>query len=54
MLLIIKYIQNVTMAGQTSTVTSYYWYSKNVGPIKMTSESGGQTTVQELDSYIVK
>lgn len=50
----IKYIQNVTMIGQTSTVTSYYWYSKNVGPIKMTSDSGGQTTVQELDSYIVK
>jgi len=50
----IKYIQKVTMVGQTTVVTSYYWYSKNVGPIKMTSEIGGQTTVQELDSYIVK
>jgi uncharacterized protein YozE (UPF0346 family) len=50
----IKYIQKVTMVGQTTTVTSYYWYSKNVGPIKMTTETGGQTVVQELDSYIVK
>ena len=50
----IKYIQKVTMVGQTTVATSYYWYSKNVGPIKMTSEIGGQTTVQELDSYIVK
>lgn len=50
----IKYIQKVTMAGQTTTVTSYYWYSKNVGPIKMTTETGGQTVVQELDSFIVK
>jgi hypothetical protein len=50
----IKYIQKVTMAGQAVTATSYYWYSKNVGPIKMTTETGGQTTVQELDSYIVK
>lgn len=50
----IKYIQNVTMMGQMTTVTNYYWYSKNVGPIKITSESGGQTTVQELDSFIVK
>lgn len=51
----IKYIQKVSMVGQTANVTtSYYWYSKNVGPIKMTSETGGQTVVQELDSYIVK
>ena len=50
----IKYIQKVTMVGQTTVATSYYWYSKNVGPIKMTTEIGGQTTVQELDSYIVK
>ena len=50
----IKYIQKVTMVGQTTVATSYYWYSKNVGPIKMTTETGGQTTVQELDSYIVK
>jgi hypothetical protein len=50
----IKYIQKVTIVGQTTTVTSYYWYSKNVGPIKMTTETGGQTIVQELDSYIVK
>lgn len=49
----IKYIQKTTGLGQTSTVTSYYWYSKNVGPIKITSESGGQTTIQELASYIV-
>lgn len=50
----IKYIQKITMVGQTTVATSYYWYSKNVGPIKMTTETGGQTTVQELDSYIVK
>ena len=50
----IKYIQKVTMVGQTTTVISYYWYSKNVGPIKMTTETGGQTIVQELDSFIVK
>ena len=50
----IKYIQKITMAGQAVTATSYYWYSKNVGPIKMTTETGGQTTIQELDSFIVK
>lgn len=47
----IRVVQNVTNNGQTSVSTSYYWFSKNVGPIKISTEYNGTTSNQDLVSY---
>lgn len=49
----VKYVQNVTSFGQTTSSINYYWFSKNVGPIKITNEFGTSTYNQELVSYIL-
>lgn len=49
----VKYVQNVTSFGQTTSSINYYWFSKNVGPIKITNEFGTDTYNQELASYIL-
>lgn len=47
----VRVVQNVTSNGVTSVATSYYWYSKNVGPIKISTEYNGTTSTQDLASY---
>ncbi|MEO8515191.1 MAG: hypothetical protein ABI426_00525 [Flavobacterium sp.] len=47
----VRVVQNVTNNGQTSVATSYYHFSKNVGPIKITTEYNGTTSNQDLASY---
>lgn len=49
----IRVVQNVTNNGQTSVSTSYYWFSKNVGPIKISTEYNGTTSTQDIASYIL-
>lgn len=49
----VKVIQNINNNGVTSASTQYYWFSKNVGPIMISSEYNGATTTQNLASYIL-
>jgi hypothetical protein len=49
----VKVVQNITFSGQSSVSTSYYWYAKNVGPIKIETTSGTTTYIQDLVSYIL-
>lgn len=47
-----KIVQNVTVQGQVSTVTSNYWFAKGVGCIKVITQSAGSPdTTMELISY---
>lgn len=46
-----KYVQKVTSAAGTSESVSYYWFAKGVGPIKITTDSGGVSYNSELISY---
>ena len=46
-----KLVQNVTMMTQTTATTTYYWFAKGVGPIKITTEGTGMVSNQELLSY---
>ncbi len=46
-----KLVQSVTFAGQTTVTTTYYWFAKNVGPIKTTMEGTGAVYNQDLVSY---
>ncbi|PWA04735.1 BF2992 family fimbrillin-A clan protein [Flavobacterium psychrotolerans] len=48
----IKRIQTVSgISSPSSSTTSYYWFAKDVGPVKMTNEFNSQVTTQELFSY---
>lgn len=48
----IKRIQTVSSIFYPSaSTTSYYWFAKDVGPIKSTNEYNGQVTTQELFTY---
>ena len=46
-----KYVQKVTSAAGTSESTSYYWFAKGVGPIKITTDGAGASYNSELVSY---
>jgi hypothetical protein len=45
--------QNATFEGENINVDTEYWYAKNVGPIKVVSESDGETTESILIDYII-
>lgn len=49
----VSVVQTVTNNGQTSVATSYYWYAKNVGPIKILTDYNGTTSTQDIASYIL-
>jgi hypothetical protein len=49
----VRVVQNITFSGQSSSAISYYWYAKNVGPIKIETTSGTTTYIQDLVSYIL-
>lgn len=49
-----KMVMEVTLMGQTSVSTSYYWFAKDVGPVKVEhdfDESEGGDTSYTLLSY---
>ncbi|HEU0135882.1 MAG TPA: hypothetical protein VFQ50_01185 [Flavobacterium sp.] len=48
-----KFVQNVTMMGQTQVATTYYWFAKDIGPIRMLTESDLGDYDSLLVSYIV-
>lgn len=46
-----KVVQKVTLSGQVTTSTSFYWYAKGVGCVKSIISSGTQDTTSELQTY---
>jgi hypothetical protein len=48
-----KYVQNTTMMGQTSSTTTYYWFAKDIGPVRMLTETDPADLNSELISYIL-
>ncbi len=46
-----KYVQNVTMMDQQTTATTYYWFAKDVGPVKIMTESEGAVYEQQIIDY---
>lgn len=48
-----KYVQTATMAGQSSTTTTYYWFAKDIGPIRILTEADPVDLNTELISYIL-
>lgn len=48
-----KYVQNTTLMGQTTTTTSYYWFAKDIGPIRMVTETDPVDYDSVLISYIL-
>ena len=49
----VKYVQNVSFFGINTTTVSYYWFSKNVGPVKVVHEIDGEVQTNELVSSII-
>ncbi|MEN9489178.1 MAG: hypothetical protein RL494_1443 [Bacteroidota bacterium] len=49
----LRMVQNATFSGQTTSSISYYWFAKNVGPIRIETSSGTSTYNQDLVSYIL-
>ena len=48
-----RYVQKVTSFGQTTETTTYYWFAKDIGPVKISTDASGVTYNSELVSYII-
>lgn len=48
-----KMVQNANIMGQITVSETTYWFAKDVGPIKSSIDSQGQTYVNELLDYML-